>query len=80
MSGYILCRYSINSEHLLALSCARVLLVYLGSVCFYAVGCHLSLCCFSLFVSVAVCMRFTFITVCKVVVSEVVSVCCVVYS
>ena len=33
MSGEILCRYSINSGHLLVLSCARVLLVYLGRVC-----------------------------------------------
>ena len=29
----ILCRYSINSGHLFALSCAGVLLVYLSRVC-----------------------------------------------
>ena len=32
VSGEIPCRYSINSGHLFALSCAKVLLVYLGSV------------------------------------------------
>ena len=36
VSGEILGRYSISSGHLYALSCARVLLVYLGSVCSYA--------------------------------------------
>ena len=33
VSGDILRRYSISSGHLFAISCARVLLVYLGSVC-----------------------------------------------
>ena len=36
VSGEVLCRYSINSGHLFALSCARFLLVYLGSICFCA--------------------------------------------
>ena len=33
VSGKILCKYSINRGHFFALSFARVLLVYLGSVC-----------------------------------------------
>ena len=33
VAGEILCRYSINSGHLFVLSYARVLPVYIGSVC-----------------------------------------------
>ena len=56
LSGEILCRYSIYSRHLFALNCAKVPLVYLGSVCscsFTVVlaGCHLLISCLSLFVS-----------------------------
>ena len=36
VSGEILCRYSINSIFLFYLSCPRVLLVNLGSLCTFA--------------------------------------------
>ena len=74
VSCKILLRYPINSRHLFALSCTKVLLVYLGSVCSHA-------CIFggvsfiTLFfvhvckwlLTIAVCTSFIlFFTVCKV--------------
>ena len=78
VSGEILCRYSINSEHLFALSCARVLLVYLCSVCscaFIFGGMSFITLLFVLACTLYYCfvMRFMFFTVCNVVVIGVVS-------
>ena len=81
ISGEIMCRYSINSGHLFDLSCSKVRLVYLGSICscayifggasfitlLFVVVCR-RLC------TIVVCMRLIlFFTVCKVIVSGVVS-------
>ena len=52
-SGEILIRYSVKSGYLFVLSCARVLPVYLGSVCscaLFSVRRCLIFCCLSLFV------------------------------